>query len=77
MSKPDFVEIYGDGPDALICEGYFDGKKIASPEPGPNRHPLYVHGFANGRDDAGINRHGQTAQQRRQALKYILSAEGQ
>jgi hypothetical protein len=73
--KPNFAEIFGDGPDAYICEGYFDGKRVDSPEPGPNQHPLYVHGFVNGRDDANIRRHGQTAHQRRMALAQILLVE--
>lgn len=43
--------IYPDEFDAEICEGYYDGRMPDSPEPSSNRHPAYIHGFLNGRDD--------------------------
>lgn len=49
--RPDFHAIYDDPLDAECCEGYYDGRRPESPEPGPNRHPAYIHGFLNGRDD--------------------------
>lgn len=51
MSRPDFHQIYDDPLDAECCAGYYDGRLPDSPEPGANRHPAYVHGFLNGRDD--------------------------
>lgn len=51
MAKPDFHAIYDDPLTAECCEGYYDGRRPDSPEPGPNRHPAYIHGFLNGRDD--------------------------
>lgn len=48
---PNFRAVYPDPLDAECCEGYYDGRRPESPEPGPNRHPAYVHGFLNGRDD--------------------------
>lgn len=74
MSKPDFAKIYRSPIDALVCEGYYDGSRRDSPEPGPNRHPAYIHGFRNGRDDM----HGKpsrTAQEARDALAYIEATE--
>lgn len=38
--------------DLLLVEGYGDGRDLNSPRPGPNRHPLYIHGWRCGRDDA-------------------------
>ncbi|MFN7002168.1 MAG: hypothetical protein ACK4NW_01915 [Roseinatronobacter sp.] len=73
MSRPDFHAIYPDPLDAATCEGYYGGRRIDSPDPGPNRHPAYIHGFINGRDDIGV-KHGQTAQQRREAWGYIAAA---
>ena len=51
MTRPDFSEIYDDPIDAACCAGYYDGRRPDSPEPGPNDHPMYIHGFKNGRDD--------------------------
>ena len=51
MTAADFHNIYGDPLTAECCAGYYDGRRPTSPEPGPNRHPAYVHGFKNGRDD--------------------------
>jgi hypothetical protein len=62
----------------MCCDGYFDGLMAASPEPGSNRHPAYIHGFANGRDDAKIKtnlRTDKTAQERRCAWAYIMATE--
>lgn len=72
MSEIDWHRIYADPFDAEMCSGYYDGRRLESPEPSSNRHPAYVHGFINGRDDIGV-KHGQTAEQRRQGLKMIRS----
>ena len=48
---PNFKEIFGNTLDAECCEGYYDGRRMNNPEPDPNRHPAYIHGFRNGRDD--------------------------
>lgn len=37
--------------NADMIEGYLDGRRADSPEPGINRSASYRHGFANGRDD--------------------------
>jgi hypothetical protein len=71
MGKPDFHAIYADPFDAECAEGYFDGRRRDSPEPGTNRHPAYIHGFRNGREDAGITPRFETAQQRRQIWRMI------
>ena len=70
--KPDYKKIFDDPLEAELCEGYYDGHRPESPEPGPNRHPAYIHGFINGRDDIGI-RHGDNAQQRREKWAYIVA----
>ena len=75
MSKPDFHAIYPDPLEAECCEGYYDGRRPDSPEPGANRHPAYIHGFMNGRDDIGI-RHGYTAQERRETWALIVAMFG-
>lgn len=77
--KPDFHSIYPDPFEAELCEGYYDGRRLDNPEPNGNRHPAYVHGFFNGRDDAecsrGIRRFPRkTAQQKREDLAYIEAA---
>ncbi len=51
MKKPNFLEIYENEFYAELCEGYYDGMRPDNPEPGSNRHPAYIHGFLNGRDD--------------------------
>ena len=51
MGKPDFHALYSDPLDAECCEGYYDGSRPDSPEPSGNRHPAYIHGFRNARDD--------------------------
>jgi len=66
-------EIYPNELDAELCEGYYDGKRVASPEPGPNRHPAYIHGFRNGRDDSNITKRHENAQQRREIWEYIVA----
>ena len=71
MSRPDFNAIYPDPLDAECCEGYYDGKRKDSPEPSSNRHPAYIHGFMNGRDDAGLMKLRKTAQERRDAWAMI------
>jgi len=76
MGKPDFKEIYDSEFDAELCEGYYDGRRVSSPEPGSNRHPAYVHGFMNGRDDIGRRsgmppRTSRTAEKKRQSLRYL------
>lgn len=76
MTIPDFHAIYPDPLDAECCNGYFDGRRPDSPEPSSNRHPAYIHGFENGRDDAGIRLHGETAQQRRDTWAYIAATCG-
>ena len=72
MTDIDFHSIYPDPMDAECCHGYYDGRRKDSPAPSSNRHPAYIHGFINGRDDIG-QRHGQTAQQRRDAFAYIVA----
>lgn len=71
MTKPDFHAICDDVIDAECVEGYWDGRRKESPEPGPNRHPAYIHGFRNGREDAGLARRYETAQQRREIFALI------
>ncbi len=75
MATPDFHAIYADPLDAEFCAGYYDGHRIDSPDPSSNRHPAYIHGFLNGRDDIGI-RHGKTAQQRRETWALIVATCG-
>lgn len=78
MARPDFRTIYPDPLDAERVEGYYDGRRIDSPEPGPNRHPAYIHGFLNGRDDlASAPR--KTAAELRVDWEYIVATcrEGQ
>lgn len=78
MNKPDFHSIYSDPLVADCAEGYFDGRRKDSPEPGTNRSPAYIHGFTNGRDDAGIPtplNTKTTAQQRREKWAYIVASE--
>ena len=52
--------------------GYAHGHDSDYPEPGDNNSRAYVHGFENGRDDSGIRKHGQTAQERRDAWAQIV-----
>ena len=70
MSEIDFHSIYSDPFVAECCQGYSDGRCKDSPDPSSNRHPAYIHGFINGRDDIG-HHHGQTAQQRRDAFHQL------
>ena len=70
----DWHSIYSDPLDAECCEGYNDGRRPDSPEPTSNRHPAYIHGFRNGRDDAGIAPRHETAQQRREIWAMIVMA---
>lgn len=73
MTRPDFKSVFPDGVDAEICEGYYDGRRPDSVEPGPNQHPAYIHGFKNGRDDLrGEPR--KTAAEIRADLAYIEAA---
>lgn len=74
MTKPDFHKIYDDPIDAECCDGYYDGRRVDSPEPSSNRHPAYIHGFRNGRDDAGITVRYETAQQRRDIFALIRAS---
>jgi len=79
MTKPNFASFYTNPLDAECAEGYWDGRRLGGPEPGPNRHPAYIHGFKNGRDDAMCSRGLQkfparTAQQAREDWAYIESA---
>ncbi len=76
MNKPNFLEIFGNELDAELCEGYYDGSRTDSPEPGPNRHPAYIHGFWNGRDDNECARKvrrfpRKTAHETRETLAYL------
>ena len=73
MTAPDFHAIYPDPLDAEVAAGYYDGRRPDSPEPSGNRHPAYIHGFMNGRDDAGIRKHFQTAQERRNIWAIIVA----
>lgn len=73
MTEIDWHAIYPDPLDAECCNGYYDGRRPDSPEPSSNRHPAYIHGFRNGRDDAGITRRHETAQQRREAWAMIVA----
>jgi hypothetical protein len=73
--KPDFHAIKNvSALDAECMEGYRDGRRKDSPEPSSNRHPAYIHGFRNGRDDAGITRRYETAQERRNIWASIEAA---
>ena len=71
MKTPDFHKLYPDPLDAECCHGYYDGSRPDSPEPSSNRHPAYIHGFMNGRDDFGIRKHYQTAEMRRRVWDLI------
>lgn len=76
MTRPNFWKIYKSDFDAEMCAGYYDGKRLDTPEPGSNRHPAYIHGFMNGRDDAECSRGirkfpRRTAQEAREALALI------
>lgn len=71
MTQPDFSSIYDDVIDQECCAGYYDGRRKDSPEPSGNRHPAYIHGFSNGREDAGIRKRPETAQQRRDLIAGI------
>lgn len=76
---PDFHKIYENPLDAECCEGYFDGRRPESPEPSGNRHPAYIHGFKNGRDDLMTGNGTQkfsakTAQEKRDDWAYIVAA---
>jgi len=76
MTRPDFHRIYPDPLDAECAEGYFDGWRQDSPEPSSNRHPAYIHGFRNGREDAGITPRFETAEQRRRLWALIVATCG-
>lgn len=57
-------------------QGYEDGGKLEEPMPSGNRHPAYIHGFKNGRDDEEVSRKmrrfpARTAQQCRDDWAYI------
>ena len=54
-----------------LMTGYLDGLDPDSPEASDNRSPAYIHGFLNGREDAGIKARPETAQQRRDLLAAI------
>lgn len=76
MTKPDFKAIYSKEFDSELCEGFYDGRRPSSPDPGSNRHPAYIHGFWNGRDDSEVSsgvrcRPRRTAEETRKALAYI------
>lgn len=74
MSRPDFHAIYADPVEAELCSGFYDGYRKESPEPGPNRHPAYIHGFRNGRDDIGMSPEPRrTVGQIRAAWAYIAA----
>lgn len=80
MTKPDFRAIYS-RLDAECCEGYYDGLRPDSPEPSGNRHPAYIHGFRNGRDDnratQGLQKWpSKTSQKARDDWAYIVATEG-
>ena len=62
--------------DAEVAQGYRDGTRRDSPEPSANRHPAYIHGFKNGREDAGILPSGETAQERRARWAFIKATCG-
>lgn len=76
MGKPDFHKIYQSQLDAELTEGYWDGRRSDSPVPGHNRHPAYVHGFMNGRDDINETTR-RTAEQSREAWRYIEAVFGE
>ncbi len=73
MKRPDFKAIWPNELDAEVCEGYYDGMRIDSPEPGPNRHPAYIHGFINGREDIGVIPVGETLKTRYKKWDYIVA----
>lgn len=75
MSDINWKEIYPNGLDAEICEGYYDGRRLDIQNPSSNRHPAYVHGFMNGRDDL-CGRPRKSAQEIRSDIAYIESVEG-
>ena len=73
MTDTDWHKLYPDELDAECCAGYYDGRRPDSPEPSSNRHPAYIHGFRNGRDDIGMTRRFETAQQRRDIWAMIVA----
>jgi hypothetical protein len=73
MKEIDWHKLYVDELDAECCHGYYDGCRQDSPEPSSNRHPAYVHGFRNGRDDARITPRNETAAERRKAWAMIVA----
>lgn len=75
MTGFDWHKVYADPLDAECCHGYFDGRRPDSPEPGINRHPAYIHGFRNGRDDLR-GRPSRTAEDARQVWAYIEATCG-
>lgn len=76
MTDIEWNKIYPDPLDAECCQGYYDGLRKDSPEPSSNRHPAYIHGFRNGRDDAGITPRIETAEQRRRIWDLIVQTCG-
>lgn len=68
-----WAAIFPDELDAECCEGYYDGRRPDSPEPSSNRHPAYIHGFRNGRDDARITLRPESAQERREIWAQIVA----
>lgn len=73
MGEIDWHSLYADPLDAECCHGYYDGRRPNTPEPSSNRHPAYIHGFRNGRDDAGITKRNETAAERRAAWEMIVA----
>ncbi len=51
LTAEDYRRVGFTAAEAEMCEGYFDGRDLSSPEPSANRTFCYRHGFANGRDD--------------------------
>jgi hypothetical protein len=74
MAGIDWKKHYPDPCDAECCEGYYDGFRKDTPEPNSNRHPAYIHGFRNGREDAGITPRIETSEQRRRLWDLIVAS---
>lgn len=49
MSEIDWHAIYPDPFDAEFANGYYDGRRLDTPEPNANRHPAYRHSWEVGR----------------------------
>jgi hypothetical protein len=67
MESNAIFDIDGNDPVVLglrndMAQGYLDGRRVETPEPGETRSWSYRHGFANGRAErSGVNRRSNLA----------------